>query len=437
VQELPRFDSLTGLPNRSQFIAELERAILRAKRSGVGFAVCFLDLGRLKTINDTLGHAAGDELLKIMAQRLCEAVRASDTVARLGGDEFVMLLEGCAEAADLMAVAREVLCAVGQPAVVRGVSFLVTGSLGIGIYPVDGPDAATVIQHADAAMYLAKERGMNNEQFYTGELAERAARHFEIESALRLALERDGLLLHYQPKVDVVSGEVRGLEALVRWQHPTRGLVLPNDFIPLAEDRGLIVPLGHWVLRAACRQIIAWRQAGFDPPPVAVNLSARQFIDEALLDQVRDALTQHDLHAGDLEVEITESALMAEPERANVVLQHLHAMGVRISIDDFGTGYSSLSYLKRFPAQTVKIDRSFVRGLPDDADDTAITQAVIAMAHSLGMRVVAEGVETEVQHGTLQRMGCDEAQGYLVARPLPPDELALRLLAPPRLASAA
>ena len=437
VHELARYDSLTGLPNRNMFLGELDRTVARARRHGTSFAVCFIDLDRFKSINDTLGHDAGDKLLMGMATRLRGAVRDSDLVARLGGDEFVVVLEGDACAANLSAVAHKLLAAIGEPMTIEGCSFLVTGSVGIGLYPVDGEDAATLLKHADAAMYLAKDRGKNNVQFYTSDLADMAARQFELESALRLALTRNELLLYFQPRIDIASGRMLGVEALVRWAHPTRGLVMPGDFIPLAEERGLIVPLGRWVIRAACRQIHDWRRAGLVAPRVAVNLSARQFVSDGLIDDLVDALALHGLAPSGLEVELTESVLMADPERANQVLQQLHAMGIRIAIDDFGTGYSSLSYLKRFPAQTVKIDRSFISGLPSDGDDVAITQAVIAMAHSLGLDVVAEGVETAEQLALLSKLGCDEAQGYLLGRPMPASELAARLMQETRRASQA
>jgi diguanylate cyclase (GGDEF)-like protein/PAS domain S-box-containing protein len=422
VRELARYDSLTGLPNRSMFLTELDRAIARSKRHHKEFAVCFIDLDRFKTINDTLGHEAGDELLKTMAVRLRGAVRESDLVARLGGDEFVVLLESSASVdmslSDLNTVAQKLLAAMGEPLGICGSTFLVTGSVGIALYPRDGHDAVTLLRRADAAMYLAKEKGKNNVQFYTAELADLAAQQFELESALRLALVRDEFVLHFQPKIDIPSGVMIGVEALVRWQHPQRGMVPPMDFIPLAEERGLIVPIGRWVMRAACRQIRDWRAAGLDAPPVAVNLSARQFASESLLTDIIDAMTEFGVAARDIEVELTESVLMLDPERAKRVLNSLFDLGVRISIDDFGTGYSSLSYLKRFPAQTVKIDRSFISGLPADKDDAAITEAVIAMAHSLGLNVVAEGVETQDQLALLRRLGCDEAQGYLMARPM-------------------
>jgi diguanylate cyclase (GGDEF)-like protein/PAS domain S-box-containing protein len=339
VQQLARFDSLTGLPNRNMFLSELERAIARSRRKDESFALCFIDLDRFKTINDTLGHDAGDELLKLMAQRLHSSLRESDLVARLGGDEFVVLVEPCGDASTLTALANKLLAAISQPGSLHGCTFLVTGSVGIGIHPQDGSDAPTLLKHADAAMYLAKERGKNNVQFYTAELAELAAQQFEMESALRLALARDELCLHFQPKVDVHDGTMLGMEALVRWQRPLRGLVPPDEFIPLAEERGLIVPIGRWVMRAACRQIHAWRQAGLEPPPVAVNLSARQFADESLLDDLRRSLERYGVRPRDLEVELTESALMSDPERASAVLDQLQKLGVRIAIDDFGTGY--------------------------------------------------------------------------------------------------
>ena len=427
VHELARYDSLTNLPNRNMFLGELDRTITRARRHDEKFAVCFVDLDRFKVINDTLGHDAGDELLKVMAERLGGAVREGDLVARLGGDEFVVLLRGEFDAADLDSVAQKALAAIGEPVVIHGCSFLVTGSIGVALFPADGQDAATLLRRADAAMYLAKDRGKNNVQVYTAALADTAARQFELETALRLALSRNELLLHYQPKIEIASGRMLGVEALVRWAHPTRGLVPPGDFIPLAEERGLIVPIGRWVIQAACRQIRDWRSAGLRAPSVAVNLSARQFVSDTLVEDLVHALALYGLAPPDLEVELTESVLMADPQRANEVLGQLHAMGVRISIDDFGTGYSSLSYLKRFPAHTVKIDRSFISGLPSDPDDTAITQAVIAMAHSLGLTVVAEGVETAEQLDLLRHMGCDEAQGYLLGRPMPAADLQARL----------
>jgi diguanylate cyclase (GGDEF)-like protein/PAS domain S-box-containing protein len=427
MQELARYDSLTGLPNRTRFLGELDRTIASAARQGGSFAVCFVDLDRFKTINDTLGHGAGDELLKAVADRLKRSLRAHDLVARLGGDEFVVLVTGSPSAANIAAVAQKMLSTIGEPLTIQGCSFLVTASIGVGVYPADGRDAGTLLKHADAAMYLAKEHGKNNVQFYTTELADMASRKFELETALRAAVADNQLLLHFQPKVDVVSTRILALEALVRWNHPTRGLIPPDEFIPLSEECGLIVPIGRWVLNETCRQLALWREAGHVVPPVAVNLSARQFADSNLVQDFADTIARWNIPPALLEVELTESVLMSDPERANEVLQYLHSLGVRISIDDFGTGYSSLSYLKRFPADTVKIDRSFVCGLPADGDDAAIAQAVIAMAHSLGLKVLAEGVESSAQLDVLRTLGCDEAQGFLLGRPLPASETAALL----------
>ena len=427
VFELAHFDSLTGLPNRNMFLGELTRTIARASRHFDEFALCFIDLDRFKTINDALGHGAGDELLKAMAERLQSSLRANDMVARLGGDEFVVLLEGRASAADLAAIAHKLLVTIGEPLAILGCTFLVTGSIGIAQYPADGRDAATLLKYADAAMYLAKSKGKNNIQFYSAELADMAAKQFDVESALRLALTRNELLLHYQPKVGMSGAGILGVEALARWMHPSRGMVPPAEFIPVAEERGLIIPLGRWVIREVCRQNRDWRRAGLVAPRVAVNLSAWQFTDKDLVSDIGDAMAQYGVGSEEFEVELTESVLMTDPERANSVLQRLHRMGVKIAIDDFGTGYSSLSYLKRFPADALKIDRSFICGLPGDADDRAITQAVIAMAHALGLKVVAEGVETEEQLGLLRALGCDEAQGYLFGKPMAAAQIATRL----------
>ena len=430
VQQLASYDSLTGLPNRNLFVAELERTLARARRGGTNFGICFIDLDRFKAINDTLGHAAGDELLQAMAVRLRGLLRESDLVARFGGDEFVVLLDDQSDVGALSAVTRKLLAAVNEPLTIAGRRLWITGSCGIATFPADGGDAQTLLKNADAAMYQAKARGKNNFQFYTAALAAQSALLFALETDLRHAIERNELVLHYQPKFDIASGAMRGVEALVRWQHPQRGLVPPGEFIPIAEDSGLIVPLGRWVLNAACRQLERWRAAGLAVPRCAINLSARQFASETLIDDVLEALSASGIPAALLEVEITESVLMADPDRAHATLQRLHKLGVHIAIDDFGTGYSSLAYLKRFPAQTLKIDRSFVSGLPLDRDDAAITQAVIALSHSLGLQVVAEGVETQAQLDFLQGLGCDEVQGYLTGRPMSDALLAERLPRP-------
>jgi diguanylate cyclase (GGDEF)-like protein/PAS domain S-box-containing protein len=427
VQQLASYDSLTGLPNRHTFIAELEHTLARARRNGETFALCFIDLDRFKAINDSLGHAAGDELLKALSSRLRTLLRESDVVARLGGDEFVVLLEGQADRQALTAVVGKMLAALSEPLVHDGRRLWITASCGIALFPADGDDAQTLLKNADAAMYLAKAEGKNNHHFYTEALAERAVRLFALESDLRQAIEREELVLHFQPKTDLVSGRMLGVEALVRWQHPERGLLLPGEFISMAEETGLIIPLGRWVLRAACRQIRAWRDAGLHVPRCSVNLSARQFSSESLLSDVVGSLADAGVEADLLEIEITESVLMSDAEHANSVLEQLHALGVHVAVDNFGTGYSSLACLKGFAAGTLKLDRSFVHGLPEDRDDRAITQAVIALSHSLGLQVVAEGVETPEQLAFLRGLGCDQAQGFLIDHPLPGAQLANRL----------
>ncbi len=427
VVALARHDSLTGLPNRNQFSQELSRAVARSQRSGGGFSVCFIDLDRFKVVNDTLGHAAGDELLQQMAQRLCAAVRENDVVARLGGDEFVVLLDGATDASHVGAIVRKLLATLAAPVRLQGCDFELGASMGVAVYPQDGTDAEGLLKNADTAMYEAKGAGRNDWRFYTPEMADTARRAFEMESALRLGLVRGELLLHYQPKVEARSGRLMGLEALVRWRRPGHGLVPPGEFIPLAEERGLIVPLGRWVLEEACSQLAAWRAAGLPVVPVSVNLSPRQFNGGTLLDDVRQVLVRHGLPAALLELELTESTLLTDPQRATETLGRLAELGVGLSIDDFGTGYSSLAYLKRFPAQTVKIDRSFVRSLPQDDSDRAITAAVIALAHGLGLNVVAEGVENTAQLDILRRLGCDEIQGFLFGHPVPAADVERRL----------
>ncbi len=427
VQQLARYDALTGVANRSMFLQQLEHALTRARRAGTSLSVFFIDLDRFKSINDTLGHDAGDELLKAVATRLTGLLRGADIVGRLGGDEFVVLLDGNPETAMLQKIAGRALTQLAEPLLLAGRPAQISASVGISRFPHDGQDAATLLKCADAAMYLAKARGKNNFQFFTPQLADRSAADLSLEGELRQALQNVELVLHYQPKFEVGSGVLVGMEALVRWQHPRRGLLLPGEFIALAEESGLVLPMGRWVLEAACRQLRAWRDAGLAPPRCSVNVSARQFAHPTLVDEVHSALDAAGLDANALEIEVTESSLMADPDRAQQSLKRLQALGVHIAVDDFGTGHSSLAYLKRFPAQTLKIDRSFVSGLPLDRDDAAITRAVIVLAHSLDMRVVAEGVETSSQLRFLAEAGCDEVQGFLLGRPMGPEHLALML----------
>lgn len=434
VLQLASFDSLTGLVNRNTFMTRLDAALARASDSARPLVLFFIDLDRFKTINDSLGHDAGDELLKVMAARLQGLMREGDIVARLGGDEFVVMLDGIVDPAVLSKVADRMLNTLCEPLRLSDRPVQVSASIGISVFPADGNDAATLLKSADTAMYLAKTCGKNNFQFFTPQLAQRAAAHFALEADLREALPRGELRLHYQPKFDTASSVLVGMEALVRWQHPKRGLLSPGEFIELAEESGQILVLGRWVLEQACRQARAWRQEGLLPPRISVNLSVRQFVGDSLVQEVHDALAVSALESAALEVEITESLLMSDPEHAQNVLQRLHKIGVAIAIDDFGTGYSSLAYLKHFPAQTLKIDRSFVKGLPGDRGDAAITQAVVALAHSMDLLVVAEGVETSAQLNYLRTLGCDQVQGYLTGRPMPPEQMRLLLGAPARAA---
>ncbi|TSA17050.1 MAG: EAL domain-containing protein [Betaproteobacteria bacterium] len=431
VHHLAHYDELTGLPNRSMFNQRLSHALAQARRSDNALAVLFIDLDRFKNINDTLGHEAGDAVLKEVALRLQSCLREVDTVGRLGGDEFVVLIEGLPEPLQVAAVAQKILAAVVKSIIIGAQEFNITTSIGISNYPDDSNDMQGLLKNADIAMYRAKAQGKNNYQFYSAQMNVHTIERLALESDLRHALERDEFLLHYQPKVDIASKRITGMEALLRWQRPGLGLVPPMQFIPLAEETGLIVPIGEWVLRTACAQNKAWREQGLPPLRVAVNLSARQFAHENLLHDVARVLRTTGMDASALELEITESMVMHDPERAVELLGKLKAMGIHLSIDDFGTGYSSLSYLKRFPLDSLKIDRSFIRDIPGDADDAAITRAIIAMAQSLRLTVIAEGVELEDQLTFLREHDCDEMQGYHFSKPLPGDEFLTLLRANP------
>jgi diguanylate cyclase (GGDEF)-like protein len=424
IRHLANYDELTGLPNRSMFQQRLHHALAQALRHTRPLAVLFIDLDRFKNINDTLGHEAGDRVLREVAERLRGCLRDSDTVGRLGGDEFVVLLEGLPQLADVAAVAQKILDAAARPFMLAAREYHIGASIGISAFPEDGKDLQTLMKNADAAMYRAKEQGRNNFQFYSAQMNVYSFDRLALESSLRHALERNEFLLHYQPKVDVRSGNITGTEALVRWQHPDMGMVAPAQFIPVAEETGLIVPIGEWVLRTACAQNREWQRQGFPHLRVAVNLSPRQFRQENLVREVSRILHETGLDAGSLELEITESMVVQDPGQAAKILTELRAMGISLSIDDFGTGYLSLAYFKRFPINSVKIDRSFIQDLPGVADTAAITRAIIAIADSLKLKVVAEGVESEEQLDFLREHKCPEIQGYYFSRPLPPHELA-------------
>jgi diguanylate cyclase (GGDEF)-like protein/PAS domain S-box-containing protein len=427
VHHMAYHDSLTGLPNRALLSDRLDRAMLTAQRSGRQLAVMFIDLDRFKTINDSLGHMAGDWLLKEVANRLCCAVRASDTVARLGGDEFVVLLPGIAGATESSAVATHIIEALDQSFPLDGRNLHITPSIGICIYPDDGADVATLMRNADTAMYHAKANGRNNYQYFQPVMNQTAAQHFELESNLRSALAQDQFALHFQPIMDIGTRRLHAMEVLLRWRRGADELVLPDNFIPIIEDNGMIVPIGEWVIRQACEQSMAWLRAGFLPVPLAVNLSARQFMHGGLVEAVRRILDDTGIDPALLEFEITETALMQHGEHTLGILGQINAMGIRLSIDDFGTGYSSLAYLKRFPVKKIKIDRAFIKDLPHSAEDRAIVAAIIALSGSLQLSVVAEGVETEGQYALLQRHGCQFAQGFLFSEPAPPDTARLLL----------
>jgi diguanylate cyclase (GGDEF)-like protein len=377
-----------------------------------------LDLDRFKHINDSLGHAVGDRLLQSVSRRLLDSVRASDTVSRQGGDEFVILLPEIAYPEDAATSAKKILFALNELHYVTGQDLQIDGSIGISVYPSDGEDPETLIKNADTAMYHAKESGRNNFQFFRAEMNVKAVTRQSLEVSLRHALERDELLLHYQPKVNLDTCEITGVEALIRWQQPDRGLVPPSQFIPIAEDCGLILPIGRWVLREACRQAREWQRAGLPFERISVNVSASEFRHKNFVEGVRTILSETGLEPRYLDLEITEGVLMKDAESAASVLRELKTIGVHLAVDDFGTGYSSLSYLRQFPIDVLKIDQSFVRQISSDPNDSAIVSAIISMAKNLKKRVIAEGVETQEQREYLQSQGCAEGQGYLFSRPL-------------------
>ncbi len=439
IRHLAHYDNLTSLPNRTLLNKHLADAISEAKDRHRGVAALFADLDRFKYVNDTLGHQAGDQLLLCVAQRLRACVRDGDLVARTGGDEFVVVLGNLEEGSMPEDVAERILASLARPFELCGQQFTVTPSIGIALYPTDGLDGQALIKNADAAMYLAKERGRNNFQFFDHGLSARYSERLELENRLRHALEEKQLELFYQPQVDTLSGELIGLEALIRWRQPDGSMIPPDKFIPIAEECGLIVPIGAWVLHEACRQNQAWLKEGICRVPVGVNLSARQFDDTELLATIKSALASAQLPPAYLDLELTESLVMRNPEHTRSLLAECKKLGLQLSVDDFGTGYSSLSNLKRFPIDRLKIDRSFIKDIETEADDATIAQTIVAMAHTLRLEVIAEGVETEAQLALLRRWRCDAYQGYLCSRPISADDMTtmLRNLRATRLVSLA
>jgi diguanylate cyclase (GGDEF)-like protein/PAS domain S-box-containing protein len=416
-------DELTHLPNRNLFLDRLQQAIFEADRTEHLVAVLFLDLDRFKTINDSLGHTVGDQVLIQAAKRLNSVLRAGDTISRLGGDEFSIVLSDIHNVMDCTLIAEKLVDCMSKPLVIGDRELVVTVSIGITIYPFDNAEIQGLLKNADMAMYHAKEAGRNNFQFYSSSMADKASERMGLEMSLRRALNEGELVLHYQPILDMTSGEIVGVESLVRWMHPQRGLMGPDKFISIAEETGLIVPLGQWVLRTTCEHARVLDDMGLVIPKFAVNLSPRQFRDPNLIRGIRDIFKESGFNPKRLDLEITENLLMGDTDTVREQLYELTKLGIELSIDDFGTGYSSLSYLRQLPISNLKIDRSFVKDLPDNADDSAIVSSTISMAHYLGMKTVAEGIETREQLRFLKHAGCDIAQGYLISRPLPLDEL--------------
>jgi diguanylate cyclase len=413
-------DALTGLPNRALLNDRLALALAHAHRNLSRLAVMFLDVDRFKLINDSLGHSVGDELLRQVAARLASSLREGDTLARLGGDEFILLLPGVGEDAAAAKVAGKLLLALREPFHLEERELFLSASIGISVYPLDGTDPENLVKNADVAMYRAKEQGRDNYQLYRADLHMRALKRMTLESQLRAAVGRDEFRVYYQPIVDLPTGEIVAAEALVRWEHPERGLVLPAEFISVAEETGLILAVGGWVLRTACLEAQNWVTRGLPPVRISINLSARQFQQDDFVRQVADVLAETGLDPARLELEITESVAMDNADHTVEILQRMQELGVRLTIDDFGTGYSSLSYLKRFPLHALKIDRSFVQDIATDPRNAAVAQAIVALGHGLSIDVIAEGVETEEQRTLLQAQGCQALQGYLFSRPLPP-----------------
>ena len=424
IQFLASHDSLTGLPNRMMFSQMLNHAIQSAKRYKRQFAVCFIDLDRFKIVNDTLGHEAGDQLLQEMARRFKQTLRAADVVARLGGDEFVILIEEANDLSQIITVAQKILAAAFKPMSLMNEECRVTASIGISIYPQDATDEQSLMKTADKAMYFAKEEGKNNFQFYSKDIKSQSIERMSLETHLRLALENNELSLHYQAKLDIKTDTITGVEALLRWHNPQLGEVSPTQLIPVAEETGLIVPIGRWVMKTACKQNVAWQRQGLPPVCMAVNLSRRQFMDNNLVEDIKAALQDSGMAPNLLELEITESMVMYNPTRMVAILTEIKNMGVRLALDDFGTGYSSLAQIKDFPIDTLKVDRSFIRHIPKDSKDIAIIEAIIAMGRTLSLTVVAEGVETREQLNFLQEHSCDEMQGYYFSKAIAPDQFA-------------
>jgi diguanylate cyclase (GGDEF)-like protein len=428
VRHLAYHDTLTGLPNRLLFIDRMDQAISRAVRQMGRFALLFIDIDHFKMINDSMGHDAGDMLLTALTERLTQALRRTDTISRLGGDEFTVIAESIEDPEDAALIAQNLLQTLSEAVKIGEREVHVSGSIGIALYPDDGNNLGALLKNADAAMYRAKDLGRNMFQFYAAEMSEAVMQRLDMQSELRTAIEREEFILHYQPKYDLRTGECSGMEALVRWQHPERGMVPPDKFIPLAEETGLIVQLGEWVVRSACAQLGAWQRAGHGVTNVSINVSARQIREQNLPSLFYQILRENKINPAHIEIELTESALVENHDKARDLLGELHALGLKIALDDFGTGYASMAYLKEFPIDTVKIDRSFVRGIPQDREDMAIVKAIASLTSALELTLVAEGVENAQQLETLKNLSCHQAQGYLWSKPLPVEQFEQKIL---------
>lgn len=424
---LAHHDVLTDLPNRSLFLDRLKQALASARWHERTVAVLFMDVDRFKNINDTMGHESGDQLLRDMSERLITSLRERDTIARFGGDEFVIMLDDVARISDVDKLIKKIHKSLERPFTIKESELHITASIGISLFPADGEDSSTLLRNADLAMYRAKDDGRNSYEFYSADMTTRAFERLTLENSLRQALEKDEFLIYYQPQIEIQTGMITGVEALLRWQHPQLGLVAPDNFIPLLEDTGLIITVGEWVLQTASHQMADWHQLGFDSLRLALNLSSRQFGSADLVDQIKTIIDSCDLSADHLDLEITESLLMSQSGMEQQVLEGLTSLGVRLSIDDFGTGYSSLSYLRRLSIDALKIDRSFVIDIPGDPDDAAITEAIVKLGQTLRLDLVAEGVETTDQLRFLESIGCRLVQGFLFSRPLPADEISTLL----------
>ena len=423
IQHLAYHDALTGLPNRMLFMDRIDQAISRAQREKGQFALLFIDIDHFKVINDSMGHDAGDQLLNLISIRLREILRKSDTVARLGGDEFTVIIEYLQHPDDVIQITKNILSALDLPAEVNGKEVYVGGSIGIAMYPQDGENFGVLLKNADTAMYKAKDLGRNTFQFYASEMSHKAMQRLELENQIRTALKEDQFEVYYQPKVNLQNNKCIGVEALVRWNHPQRGLISPDDFVPLAEEIGLITQLDEWVMKAACLQFMQWKQQGYTLQNLSVNISSRHFKEGNLIEYCTTLLEMTGIAPECLEIELTESALVDNYSNAKYILDKLHTMGLRIALDDFGTGYASMAYLKEFPFDTVKIDRSFIRDIPQDHEDAAIVTAMIQLSQALKLNIVAEGIETDQQRLFLYENACGYGQGYLWSRPVSAAEL--------------